>query len=248
MSIRLITSLLLVTTILTACEPAPAPFGDDDVNAAQARVLLLDVTAFRAAFEAVSTERHVVYRTDVVESSSSDSGLTSRAELTFDGTTYEVSNVAKTGSLPRCRSCDILSHSSAPDPGAISSIIVDVDAPFLNERGASAFRYAEAGDTLINGVMLASVLATAREDEPRAGRYRRARLYFDPSDQILVGMDTEIERSTFFLHEGGRRSAFVDRHREVPFPTSVSVVQDLRVLFGSRRIIHTELRYAPLSD
>jgi hypothetical protein len=214
------------------------------VGPAMQRVLNLDIRPFNDAFARVSSEPHVADRVDVVQGPSSDEPLTSRIRLVFDGQSYEEAILETTGSLPDCRICTILGRSTLPDERAVERFFVDTDAPFLNERSASAFRYASGPDTLVEGRILETIHVSAIDDDPRAGRYRFVTLYIDPLDETLAGIQIDARRDTFFIREGGRRTAFIDRTGGTPFPRHASIMQHIQVLMSRERVIHTEIRYS----
>lgn len=238
-----VTTFLLGMALLSGCnQPEETSVGR--ISPAMQRALSVDVRPFNEAFARTSSEPHTADRVDVVQRAGIDDPLTSRTRLIFDGEVYVDAEADVSGSLPSCRICELLGRSTPHDAAAVERFFVDDDAPFLNATSASAFEYVQGADTLVDGRTLETIHIRAIEDDPRTGRYRSATLFIDALDETLIGIDIDTRRETFFIREGGRRTAFIDRLGDSAFPRSATIVQRVRVLTGGERVIHTEIHYS----
>jgi len=77
-------------------------------------------------------------------------------------------------------------------------LVLPEDPLFLSERGPSFFRYAAAGDTLIESALVTIFESAVRQDESRQG-IQRARLYLHQGS--LVGAEILVTQQSFLFHE-----------------------------------------------
>jgi hypothetical protein len=246
---RYIRSFLMAGLLIVSGCMEPGPL-DEEAPGDTLRKYVLSIQSepFRRAFADVRTFPHEIDRVDVMEGSSPETAMVNRAVIVYDGTSYVSEDARMEGTLPPCRVCRFVGGTSAPDLDAIAAIVLDEDPPFLNERGISAFTFRRGRDTLIDGLSLETIHASAIDGEHRAGRYRNVTMYVLPDTRALIGIEASIERSTMFVSEIGTREAYLTQGPTGFTPSKVSIVNDVSVLLGDRRVIHTELRYRPSSE